>query len=141
MRLGFYRRAALLLTVVNAAAAPATAPAHLATPCWRTLQKEWADGRIDGVYPVSCYREAIARLPADLQMYSSAPEDIARALQARLARHRSGVQSAALGARYTSHSSRGSSTFVWPAAVAVAALLAAVVGAAVYLIRRMRRSV
>ena len=28
-------------------------------PCWQTLIDDWYDGRIDNVYPVACYREAL----------------------------------------------------------------------------------
>ncbi len=45
---------------------------------------DWYDGRIDGTYPLHCYDDAIEQLPGDLEVYSSATEDIARALQARL---------------------------------------------------------
>jgi len=45
---------------------------------------DWRDGRMDRVYPVDCYREALASLPEDLRIYSSAETDITRALQARV---------------------------------------------------------
>jgi hypothetical protein len=52
--------------------------------------RDWSDGRIDGAYPVSCYRTALAKLPEDLRVYSNAPDDITAALQQKLARtHRS----------------------------------------------------
>jgi len=52
-----------------------------ATSCARRLIADWADGRIDHTYPITCYREAMKSLPTDLEVYSSAPEDIASALQ------------------------------------------------------------
>jgi hypothetical protein len=52
--------------------------------CARTLLADWADGRIDGTYPLSCYRQALKSLPADLEVYSSAPEDIESALRNRI---------------------------------------------------------
>ena len=39
-----------------------------------------ADGRIDRTYPVHCYHEALARIPADLDVYGSARQDLTRAL-------------------------------------------------------------
>ena len=40
------------------------------------------DGRVDGTYALHCYNDAIEILPADVKVYSSATEDIRRALQA-----------------------------------------------------------
>ena len=59
-------------------------PAQAASPCWKTLLNDWFDGRIDGTYPARCYREAIQRLPDDVDTYSSAREDLQRALYAAL---------------------------------------------------------
>jgi hypothetical protein len=53
--------------------------------CASRLIADWRDGgRIDGTYPVSCYRQALAQLPEDVRVYSSAQSDITRALQSRL---------------------------------------------------------
>lgn len=61
-----------------------SAPAHsaaAATPCWKKLLNDWYDGRIDNVYPVHCYRDTLKHLPPDVSVYSSARDDILRALQ------------------------------------------------------------
>src|SRR3954447_8274769 len=64
-----------------------TGTAGAASPaCASRLVADWQDGRIDHVYPVSCYRAALADLPEDVRVYSSAQSDITRALQGRLAR-------------------------------------------------------
>jgi hypothetical protein len=63
----------------------APAPAQAKAPCWKVLLNDWLDGRIDSVYPVACYRAAIDHLPTDIDQYSSAREDILRALQAKIA--------------------------------------------------------
>jgi hypothetical protein len=52
--------------------------------CATRLLADWRDGRIDLTYPVSCYRQALAHLPEDVRVYSSAQTDITRALQSRL---------------------------------------------------------
>src|SRR5213083_556121 len=52
--------------------------------CGQRLLADWRDGRIDGTYPVTCYRQALANLPEDVRVYSTAQSDITRALQARL---------------------------------------------------------
>ena len=55
-------------------------------PCWQRLVRDWSDGRIDGAYSVGCYRAALRKLPEDLRVYSSAPDDIQAALQRKLSR-------------------------------------------------------
>ena len=62
-----------------AAAPPAQSPI-----CANRLLDDWADSRIDGAYPVSCYRDALRSLPIDLEVYSSARDDITQALSKRI---------------------------------------------------------
>jgi len=79
-------RALLLLLSVLAlvvAAAPAAASAAPKS-CGEKVIDDWFDGRIDGTYDLHCYDDAIEQLPRDVRDYSSAKEDIERALQARL---------------------------------------------------------
>ncbi len=61
-------------------------PASASTNCASQLLADWRDGRIDGTYAVRCYRRALANLPEDVRVYSTASGDITRALQARLAK-------------------------------------------------------
>ena len=79
---GVPRRTVVLLAIVLAAvvAGGTAGTAEAAQPCWKKLINDWYDGRIDGTYPVKCYREAIDNLPRDVEEYSSAREDIRRAL-------------------------------------------------------------
>jgi uncharacterized protein involved in exopolysaccharide biosynthesis len=58
--------------------------ATVSPSCSTRLLRDWTDGRIDRTYPIRCYRDALESLPADLQIYSSAPDDIAQALSRRL---------------------------------------------------------
>ena len=46
--------------VVPVLALPAGAQA--AQPCWKRLVNDWFDGRIEGTYPIPCYRQAIDNL-------------------------------------------------------------------------------
>jgi hypothetical protein len=64
----------------------ATAQSASAAPsCGRQVIDDWYDdGRIDGSYALHCYDDAIEILPRDVRDYSSAKEDIQRALQAKL---------------------------------------------------------
>jgi hypothetical protein len=75
----------LLAGIACAMLGATAAPAPAAAPCWKVLLNDWLDGRIDQLYPVSCYRAAINHLPTDIETYSSARDDINRALQARIA--------------------------------------------------------
>jgi hypothetical protein len=59
--------------------------AGAAPSCASRLLADWSDGRIDQTYPVACYRQAVAHLPEDVRVYSTAQNDITRALQAQLA--------------------------------------------------------
>jgi hypothetical protein len=76
--------AALTLVAVLAALAlgtPGTASA--ATPCGKKVLADWFDnGRIDRLYPLHCYEEAIDAIPRDLRDYADAEDVISRALQA-----------------------------------------------------------
>ena len=57
-------------------------PAAAAKSCGKQVINDWyGDGRVDKIYPLHCYEDAIDALPVDLNDYSSAKEDIERALQ------------------------------------------------------------
>jgi len=65
-------------------AATIAGPASAATPCWRLLINDWWDGRIDKVYEVRCYEQAMDHAGEDLGRYSDLEEDLKRALQGAL---------------------------------------------------------
>jgi hypothetical protein len=74
------RRLALVAAIVGSLFAVVPGTASAAT-CWRELVNDyWADNRVDRVYPISCYREAMEKLPRDVQEYSDAQDDLRRAL-------------------------------------------------------------
>jgi hypothetical protein len=67
----------LVLLVSVGPAAAAKKPS-----CAEQVVADWYDnGRVDYLYPLRCYREAIKTLPPDVKDYSSAKEEIERALQ------------------------------------------------------------
>jgi hypothetical protein len=71
--------AALAATLV-ALALPTTA---MASKCGDKVLADWCDnGRIDRLYDLNCYEEAIDSIPSDLRDYANAEEIINRALQA-----------------------------------------------------------
>jgi hypothetical protein len=75
-----FRILVVLLLALAAVTVAAPSSASAATPCWKQLLNDWYDGRIDKAYPVKCYREAIRNLPEDVEVYSSARDDLTRAL-------------------------------------------------------------
>ena len=75
----------LVAMAVGLAALALAGTAGAAPSCASRLLADWRDGRIDQTYPVACYRQALAHLPEDVRVYSTAQNDITRALQARLA--------------------------------------------------------
>jgi hypothetical protein len=80
------RRATLLvfLAVVGfAVAGLMSAPATAKTKtCAEQIVDDWYDNqRVDKIYPIHCYHEALAGLPIDILDYSDAQDAILRALQ------------------------------------------------------------
>ena len=81
--------AALVLLGLGAQAASAAPAAtqRATNKCWLAVINDWLDkNRVDHTYPVPCYTQAIQHLNAypDVQQYSSAADDIHRALLAVL---------------------------------------------------------
>jgi hypothetical protein len=87
-------------------AGPASAAATTAktTPCWQLLMNQWYQGEIKTIFPLDCYHQAIKHLPTDIQVYSSARDDISKALQAAIA-YDARVKAAQLAASQTTTSS------------------------------------
>ena len=73
-----------VLLVAFAAASLVGAPAAGAANCGTAVLKDWADGKLDRAYPVRCYQDALDAMPEDMRSYTSAPDDIKRALLARV---------------------------------------------------------
>ena len=87
----FLATLAALCALAGGAALASPAPAAAApAPCWKQLINDWFDGRIDRVYPLHCYRQAIDNLPEDVEVYSSARDDIRRAMLAAIRQDRGG---------------------------------------------------
>jgi len=79
-RLAAAALAAVLTTALAALALSSGAAA--ATPCAQAVLADWLDNsRIDGLYDLPCYGDAIDAIPDDLRDYSDAADVIARAFQ------------------------------------------------------------
>jgi hypothetical protein len=77
---------ALLVSVPAASARPA-ATSVATKGCWLDVINDWLDNnRVDKTYPTACYSQAIQQLNKypDVQNYSSAADDIHRALLAAI---------------------------------------------------------
>ncbi len=83
--------AALGLGSAGAAAAP-EASDRATTTCWKDVVNDWLQHKPNllGTYPIACYTQAIQHLDTnpDIEQYSSAPDDIHRALLAALRNNR-----------------------------------------------------
>jgi hypothetical protein len=56
-------------------------PAAAKRPCWKDTMADWfADSKVDGRYPVHCYKDAIKHLPPVSESYSTARDEIKRAM-------------------------------------------------------------
>jgi hypothetical protein len=76
LRLGLLLVALVVVSGVSSRQAPAKTPS-----CADQVIADWYDdGRVGKIYPLHCYREAIAKLPPDVLDYSNAKEEIGRAL-------------------------------------------------------------
>jgi hypothetical protein len=75
----------LALTAVAALSFAGSASAGLTTKCGQQVLADWYDnGRIDKLYPLNCYEEAIDEIPSDIGPYVDAEDVITRALQGAL---------------------------------------------------------
>jgi hypothetical protein len=79
----------LVLGLLGAAVALLTAAPAAAESCGQKVVDDWwAHGTVKGTYPVDCYRDALKLLPDDASTYSSAPDEIRRALAVAVQRQR-----------------------------------------------------
>jgi hypothetical protein len=74
----------LIAAAVSLAALALAGSAAASTSCSSRVLADWRDGGIDRKHPVYCYRQALESLPEDVRVYSTAEDDIVRALQAEL---------------------------------------------------------
>jgi hypothetical protein len=73
---------ALVLVLSAVASLSLASTAGAATKCGKRVLADWYDnGRIDKLYPLNCYEEAIDAIPNDIGPYVDAEDVITRALQ------------------------------------------------------------
>jgi hypothetical protein len=82
----------ILVLVAAAAAATFGVSTARASVCSNALIHDWyVDGRIDGTYPVHCYREALKDIPEDQIVYGTLRDDLNRALAIVIRNHHGDV--------------------------------------------------
>jgi cobalamin biosynthesis Mg chelatase CobN len=98
------RRWLVLLLALSAVAALGPARAEAKSPCRDKIFNEWYhDGKVASTYPISCYRDALKHIPAQVTVYTSLTDDIRLALQAAIDRsHGQHVPNEVGGTRQTS---------------------------------------
>lgn len=80
-----------MLAAVSLLVTASQAEAGALEDCGQRVIRDWySGGRVDRVYPLPCYREAIRALPDDVMQYTDAGAAIERALES--ARHRTTVE-------------------------------------------------
>jgi uncharacterized membrane protein YgcG len=101
---------ALLAAGVQTAAAARAATGTATSKCWLDVVNDWLDNnQVDHLYPIPCYTQAIQHLNLypDVQNYSSAIDDIHRALLAAIRQQRGEGPSILTGGPGTDHGSAG----------------------------------
>jgi hypothetical protein len=111
-------RISVLAVAVLAAALLALPTPASAASCGSAVLSDWSDGRIDGEYPVACYRAALGQMPEDLRVYGTARSDIVRALNGATTR------TAAAATPAQTNGSSSSSGRSWTFWLTIAAVLA-----------------
>jgi hypothetical protein len=128
------------LAVVIAALASVGAATAGTASCEEKVLSDWSDnGRVDGIYPLHCYEDALVKMPTDLRDYTNASDAIDHALTRALsADDSSGTSRVAAGAA-PGVGANGPSSLPLPLVLlATLSLLVLAAGGAGYLSRRRR---
>jgi hypothetical protein len=117
---------------------PTGAPA--ASTCAGAVVVDWSeDGHVDGVYPLRCYQAAIRELPPDVRDYSTASDEINRALAVAVNKPRRSVNPSVVREAARAASSGGPDSFPMPLlALGGISLAVFAAGTAGYVARRVR---
>ncbi len=83
-RIGLAVAAVVLTGAASGGALTPDAHAQARAACWHRVLDDWSAGSLGHGYPIACYRAAIAHLPDDVRIYSSAEHDIRLAMLAAI---------------------------------------------------------
>lgn len=95
-------RPSLAVAAVAVVFAAAPSPAAAATPCGQQVLDAWSHNRLGSNFAVPCYAWALTHLPADVEGYSSAPNDIRQQLLAAIRQRDRRTTQGVAGATHTS---------------------------------------
>jgi hypothetical protein len=111
-----------------------------ASACAGAVVVDWSeDGHVDGVYPLSCYQAAIRQLPPDVRDYSTASDEINRALAVAVNQPTRSRDSTIVGQAAQAAASSGPNSFPAPLlALGGISVLVFAAGTAGYVARRLR---
>jgi len=100
-------RPSLAAAAVAATLAAAPSSAAAASQCGQQVLDAWSNNRLGSNFAVHCYEWALTHLPADVEGYSSAPDDIRQqllvAIRQRDSRTTQGVAGVAHTLTHTKH--------------------------------------
>jgi hypothetical protein len=117
-----------LVSVAVSLAAASTASG--AGVCQQKVLNDWSDnGRVDGIYPLRCYQEALAGMPTDLRDYTNASDAIHRALTQAVSSKRERSEEASVAADAAPHVAADDTTAIPFPLVVLLGLSAAVFAA------------
>jgi hypothetical protein len=130
----------VLVGVVLAVLACFPTGAAGASACAGAVVVDWSeDGHVDGVYPLSCYQAAIRQLPPDVRDYSTASDEINRALAVAVNQPQRSRDSSIVGQATRAAASGGPNSFPMPLlALGGISLVVFAAGTAGYVARRLR---
>lgn len=129
-------KASATITLVLGLALLAATPAAATPPCGDAVVSDWGDGHINGRYAPRCYGDALDVLPEDVRAYSTAEDDIAQAMRARIRETRGRADGEAAA---TTPSEDTASLPIPLLAEAVIAVILGLAGLARLVGRRLRR--
>ena len=93
--------AAAVAAALAAAHAAAPPPVNAATQCGQRVLDAWSHNRLGSNFGVQCYEWALTHLPADVEGYSSAPDDIRQQLLAAIRQRDRRTTQGVAGAAHT----------------------------------------
>src|SRR5919109_4055184 len=139
-RLGRMNRVGVSIVLVLALVAAIVAtPAQAEGNCGQRVLLDWSDnGRIDTVYELHCYDDAVAAMPSDLRDYTDASEVITRALAAVARGGGDSGDGSAAGVAPAIDTSGASSVPIALLALGGLALLMVALGTLAFVLRRLR---
>lgn len=94
-------RPSLVAAALAAAFAAAPSSAAAASPCGQRVLDAWSNDKLGANFAIPCYEWALTHLPADVEGYSSASDDIRQQLLAAIRQRDLRTTQGVAGTRHT----------------------------------------